>query len=176
EGRADLGIVTTGGTLPEGLEGRGWRQDRLLVVMAEKHPLAASASIRFDVVLDHPVVGVVESGALALLLEEQAQRRGRPMPYRFRVAGTDAGRRLVAAGHGISVMPEGVALPYEVALRLRCVPLAEPWALRRLRLVTRPAELLPAPARLLAAHLLRTEEPWGAEIERPPSANATRAK
>jgi DNA-binding transcriptional LysR family regulator len=71
------------------------------------------------------------------------------------VASTDAARRLVAAGHGVTVMPDGVARPYEGALGLRGVPVAERWAKRRLRLVARPAEALPAPARLLLDRLLR---------------------
>jgi hypothetical protein len=52
-------------------------------------------------------------------------------------------------------MPDGVARPYEAALGLRGVPLAEGWARRRLRLMARPAEALPVPARLLLEHLLR---------------------
>ncbi|MCR0985196.1 LysR family transcriptional regulator [Roseomonas populi] len=159
EDRADLGLVTVAGPLPPGLEGQSWREDRLLVVMPAGHPLATAASLTFDAVLDLPVIGAVEAGALALLLEEQAQRRGRPLPYRFRVAGTDAVRRMVAAGHGVTVMPDGVARPYEAALGLHGVPLAEPWAVRRLRLVARPAGLLSPPARLLAAHLLSGRSP-----------------
>ena len=102
---------------------------------------------------------MLESGALSLLLEEQAQRLGRGLRYRFRVASTDAARRLIAAGHGVSVMPDGVARPYEAALGLRGVPIAEGWARRRLSLVARPAGDLPAPARLLLDHLLRPAPP-----------------
>jgi DNA-binding transcriptional LysR family regulator len=98
---------------------------------------------------------VLESGALSLLLEGAAQRLGRPLRYRFRVASTDAARSLVAAGHGVTVMPDGVARPYEAALGLRGIPLAERWSRRRLRLVSRAAELLPPAARLLQEHLLR---------------------
>ena len=91
-----------------------------------------------------------------MLIEEQAQRLGRRPRYRLRVASTDAARRLVAAGHGVTVMPDGVARPYEAALGLRGVPLMERWAGRRLRLVARSAEALPVPARLLLDHLLQT--------------------
>jgi DNA-binding transcriptional LysR family regulator len=154
EGRADLGIVTSSDRVPTGLEAHPWHEDHLLAVMPAGHPLAARASIGFGEVLDEPLVGVLESGALSLLLEEQAQRLGRGLRYRFRVASTDAARRLVAAGHGVTVMPDGVARPYEAALGLAGVPLAEPWARRRLWLAARLAEALPAPARLLRDHLL----------------------
>ena len=155
EGRADLGIVTSGNRVPDGLEAHPWHEDRLLAVMRADHPLAARASVGFGEVLDQPLVGVLESGALSLLLEEQAQHLGRGLRYRFRVASTDAARRLVAAGHGVTVMPDGVARPYEAALGLRGIPLAEQWARRQLWLVARPAEALPVPARLLMEHLLR---------------------
>ncbi len=161
EGRADLGVVTSGDRVPAGLEAHPWHEDRLLAVVPEGHPFAARASVGFGDVLDEPLVGVLESGALALLLEEQAQRLGRGLRYRFRVASTDAARRLVAAGHGVSVMPDGVARPYEAALGLRGVPLADRWSRRRLRLVSREAGLLGPPARLLQGHLLRPEPAAG---------------
>jgi DNA-binding transcriptional LysR family regulator len=157
EGRADLGIVTSAGQVPVGLEARPWREDRLLMVVPAAHPFAARAAVGFAEVLEQPLVGALESSALALLLEEAAQQLGRRPRYRFRVAGTDAIRRLVAAGHGVTVMPDGVARPYEAALGLRGIPLTEPWARRQLRLVARAAELLPASARLLHDHLLRSK-------------------
>jgi DNA-binding transcriptional LysR family regulator len=155
EGRADLGVVTSGNRVPDGLEAHPWHEDRLLAVVRADHPLAARASVGFGEVLDQPLVGVLESGALSLLLEEQAEHLGRGLRYRFRVGSTDAARRLVAAGHGVTVMPDGVARPYEAALGLRGIPLAEQWARRQLWLVARSAEALPVPARLLMEHLLR---------------------
>lgn len=155
DGRADLGVVTSADRVPAGLDAHPWHEDRLLAVVPADHRFAQRPSVGFGEVLDEPLVGVLESGALSLLIEEEAQRLGRGPRYRFRVASTDAARRLVAAGHGVTLMPDGVVRPYEGALGLRGVPLAEPWARRRLWLVARPAETLPAPARLLLDHLLR---------------------
>jgi DNA-binding transcriptional LysR family regulator len=157
EGRADLGIVTVGGTMPAGLEAQPWREDRLIVVVPAGHPFTDRASVGFAEVLEQPLVGVLEGGALSLLLEEAAQRLGLRPRYRFQVASTDAARRLVAAGHGVTVMPDRVARPYEAALELRGIPLADRWSRRRLRLVARTAGLLALPARLLQDHLLRPE-------------------
>lgn len=104
--------------------------------------------------LDEALIGVQEAGALALLIEDEAQRLGRRPRYRFRVASTDVGRRLVAAGQGVTLMPDGVLDGYEEALGLRGVPIAEEWPLRNLRLVSRPNDTLPHPARLLRQFLL----------------------
>lgn len=163
DGRADLGVVTATGRVPAGLQTHPWREDRLLVAVAVAHPFAGREAVGFDEVLDQPLVGVQESGALSLLLEEAAQRLGRRPRYRFRVAGTDAARRLVAAGHGVTVMPDGMLRPYQAALGLRGVPLAEAWSHRRLGLVARPADMLPPPARLLLDHLLRPTSGAGSD-------------
>jgi DNA-binding transcriptional LysR family regulator len=117
--------------------------------------LAERSSVGFAELLDQPLIGVLERGALSLLLEGAAERLGRHLRYRFRVASTDAARNLVAAGHGVTVMPDGVARPFEGLLGLRGIPLAERWSRRRLRLVSRAAALLPPAVRVLQAYLLR---------------------
>ncbi|MGO9358748.1 MAG: LysR family transcriptional regulator [Xanthobacteraceae bacterium] len=154
DGRADLGLITTEARVPSGLEASTWREDRLLMVVHKGHPLASRKSIGFAEALEHPLIGVQESGAITLLLDDAAQRLGRSIRYHFRVASTDAARRLVAAGHGGTIMPEGVLRGYEEALALRGVPLSDRWSRRRLRLVTRPTNVLPPPAQLLRDHLL----------------------
>ncbi len=161
EGRADLGIVTVGGTLPAGLEAQPWREDRLLAVVPEGHPFVGRASVGFAEVLEQPLVGVQEGGALSLMIGEAAQRLGLRPRYRFQVASPDAARSLVAAGHGVTVMPDRIARPYEAALGLRGVPLADRWSRRRLRLVSREAGLLASPACLLQGHLLRPQSAMG---------------
>lgn len=154
EGRVDLGIITSGVAVPAGLEAHAWHGDALLAVMPAGHRLAGREALRFADVLDEPLIGVQTGGALAILLEEEARRLGRAPHYRFRVATTDAARRLAAAGLGVTVMPDGVARPYLTALGLAGVLLAEDWAQRRLRIVARPRPGLPAAARLLLDHLL----------------------
>ncbi len=155
EGRADLGIITSGSRIPLGLYGHRWRKDRLLAVVTSNHPLASCASVSFEEVLRYPLIGAVARGTLALLLEDRAERLGRRVRYRFHVESTDAARRLAAAGHGITVMPDGLVRPYEATFGLRGIPIAERWAHRQLRLVARAPDMLPVPARLLLDHLLK---------------------
>ena len=171
EGRADLGIVTTAARVPAALEAQFWREDNLVAVVPVDHPLATRRSISYGEILDHPLVAVQEGGALSLLLEEAAQRLGRQAFYRCRVTSLDAAWRLVSAGHGITVAPEGMIRLYEPVFGLRGIPLDEDWARRRLRIVSRPPSALPPPARLLLEHLLQTKLEHAAE--RPPMEDAT---
>ncbi len=88
----------------------------------------------------------------ALQLAEAAARLHRAIRHAQRVGTTEAGRRLVAAGHGIAVLPDGMVRPFEAAMGIRGIPLAEEWSRRRHRLLLRE-EALPAPARRLLDHL-----------------------
>lgn len=153
DGQADIGIVSRAGVMPEGLVARPWRSDRLVVAIPATHRFAAREALRYAEVLEEPMIGVLAGGSLALLLEGEAERLGRAPRWRFRVQGTDAARHLIAAGHGLGVMPEGVVLPHAAAFGLRGVPLAEGWAERQSSIVLRDGAALSAPVRLLLDHL-----------------------
>ncbi len=153
DGQGDIGIVARSDALPEGLVARPWRSDRLVVVIPATHRFAARDTLRYAEVLEEPMIGVLAGGSLTLRLEEEAERLGRKPRWRFRVQGTDAARHLIAAGHGIGVMPEGVVLPHAAAFDLRGVSLAEGWAERQLSIVIRDGTALAPPARLLLDHL-----------------------
>lgn len=154
EGRADLGLVTSQGTVPAGLDAHAWRTDRLMVAVPAGHPLASRPHVGFAEVLDGALIGIQLGGALAHLLASAAKALGRQPRFQLRVASMDAARCLVAAGCGVAVMPEGLIQPYAAALNIHGVLLSDVWAHRSLRLVARPAAALPAPARLLRDHLL----------------------
>jgi DNA-binding transcriptional LysR family regulator len=154
DGRTDLGLITTAARIPVGLDARVWRRDRLLVVVHGRHGLAGRDSVTYAEALDYPMVGVLEASAITLLLEKEAQELGRRARFKFRVESTDVARRLVAAGHGVSIMPDGVLHGYEAALNLRGVPLSDAWSFRDLRLVSRAGDVLTPPARLLRDTLL----------------------
>jgi DNA-binding transcriptional LysR family regulator len=153
EGRADLGVVSTGVEVPAGLQAEPWREDRLLVVVQVDHPLARRPSVSFEEVLEYEHVGISETHALSLQLAEAAARLHRSIHHAQRVVTSEAGRRLVAAGHGAAVLPDGLVRPFEAVMGIRGVPLAEEWACRRHRLLFRDEARLPGPARRLLDHL-----------------------
>lgn len=155
EARADLAIITANAAIPADLVAAKWRTDRLLLIVSRSHELARRRSVKFSEILHYPMIEVMEHGALTLMLAEAAQKLGRAPHYRYRVATMDAARRLAASGLAVNVMPDGLAAPYADALGLRHLRIDEPWATRRLRLVSRPADALAPPARLLRDHLLK---------------------
>jgi DNA-binding transcriptional LysR family regulator len=73
----------------------------------------------------------------------------------MQVSSIDAAARMVVAGLGLAILPLELATPHAGAGRLALVPLAEPWAVRRFVVVTRPTPLLSTAARLLAESLHR---------------------
>lgn len=154
EGRSDIALITTPQAIPDGLVAHAWRRDALRVVAPASNPVAQKRSIGFAEVLDWPLIGVLAGGALTLQLDEAAQKLGRRPDYRYRVATPDAAMRLVAAGHGLTVMPDCVLEVFSGRIGAVGIALTEPWAARELRLVTRPAQTLSLPARLLVERLL----------------------
>ena len=153
--RQDLGLITSASEILSSLEARPWRRDRLVVLCRADHPLATARSLRFGALLEHPLIGVQEGGALSLILDDAARRLGHRLEFRFQVGATEAARGLVAAGLGLAVVPEGLAGTGPGTPALCAVPLEEGWARRQLRLITRPAAMLPPAARLLRDHLAR---------------------
>jgi DNA-binding transcriptional LysR family regulator len=65
--------------------------------------------------------------------------------------------KMIEAGLGIGVLPEGAAKPFVAAKQLRIVKLSDPWAKRHMYVCVRDYESLPAIARKLVDHLRRTK-------------------
>jgi DNA-binding transcriptional LysR family regulator len=152
EGAADLGVLWDHADTA-GLHCTPYRSDRLCVVMAASHPLARRPSLTFAETLDEPAIGISPGGLLDQMLRRQAALLGRTPMYRMQVSSMDAACRLIAAGLGLGLLPREVPVSLAGAGRLALVPLAEDWAQRRFVVVTRPAPLRSAAARLLAEFL-----------------------
>jgi len=154
EGTADLGVLWDLIDL-SGLQVLPYRSDRLCVALSPDHPLARRPSLAYEDTLDQSSINVSPGGQLDQLLRRHAALLGRVPSYRMQVSSIDAAARMVVAGLGLAILPLELATPHAGAGRLALVPLAEPWAVRRFVLVTRPTPLLSAAARLLAETLHR---------------------
>jgi DNA-binding transcriptional LysR family regulator len=155
EGRADIGLVASSVEIPPDLAVHPYRADRLVAVVWPTHPLATSAAIDFEWLLDYEHVGIGVNAAVSVQLAEEAARLNRTIRHSYRVETVDVARRMVAAGLGVAVLPDGMVVPYQEAVGIVAVPLRDAWARRAKRICVRDSSLT-ASARLFLAHVQQT--------------------
>jgi DNA-binding transcriptional LysR family regulator len=152
-GRADLGIVADAVDTAAELETVPFADDRLVLVVPRKHPLASRRRIALREVLDQDFIGLSAGSALQAHIDDQAARAGHPLKMRVRLPGFDAICRVVESGIGVAVVSKIAADRCRKSMAIAPVALSDSWALRRLRLCARSFHALPAPARDLVACL-----------------------
>jgi molybdate transport repressor ModE-like protein len=153
QGRADIGIVADTVALGT-LEHVAIQDDRLALVTRPGHPLAASARVSFSECLDEPFVGLTEGSALWEHLEGQAHPLGQRPRYRIRLPSIELVCRYVAAGIGVSVLPERAVDRWAPEFPVAVTELSDDWAHRRLTICHNSSADLSAPAKRLLARLL----------------------
>ncbi|MDM0066547.1 LysR family transcriptional regulator [Variovorax sp. J31P207] len=131
--RADVGIGVDM-PVPSGLETWLFATDPLQVVLPAGHALAKRKALTFAQVLELPLIGVHQGGALDRALHERAAASHRPFAPTVSVSSFDAVCRMVEAGLGIAVIPQSAAAAYAGNPRFVRRPLDEPWAARELRM------------------------------------------
>lgn len=152
EGRAEFGLIADSAN-PGDLETIPIADDRLVLLVPSHHPIAASPAISFGDVLDEPFVGL-SAGALHTHLADQAARLGRRIAYRVRLRSFENVARLIEAGVGIGILPFSAAERFG-SETLRIIPLADPWASRRLLLCATAFADLSRHARILVDEIIR---------------------
>jgi DNA-binding transcriptional LysR family regulator len=151
-GHADIGIASDA-VDHAGLETLPFAIDRMVLVAPAGGPFAGRRQVAFTEALDHPFVGLSRGSALQDYLAGHAARAGRQIAFRIRMRGFDGLCRMVAAGVGIGIVPETAAARSQRLHEVAVIPLADPWAVRRLLLCLRDRAGLPAPARALVQAL-----------------------
>lgn len=156
EGLADIGIFA-GHVDPRKLEIFPYRQDHLVLVTPEDHPLSACESLYLHEATDYDFVGLQQDTSLQALLHEQASRVGKTLRMRIQVRSFDGICRMIQHGMGIGVLPQR-ALHRDLSdQHLRLIPLSDDWACRELVIGMRRYETLPVVSRHLVDHLLSRE-------------------
>ncbi|MBV8392201.1 MAG: LysR family transcriptional regulator [Alphaproteobacteria bacterium] len=152
ENRADIGIF--GGNIhAPGLNIFPYREDRLVAIVAQDHPLARRRSIAFTDMVEHEFVMLEKGSSIDTLCVRAAAELGRQLRLRVRVGGFDAMFRLVASRMGVGVAPQEIVQPRLKEAGLAMIRLDEPWTRRLLVLGVRDQAVLPPSTRLLLDHL-----------------------
>jgi DNA-binding transcriptional LysR family regulator len=156
DGSADMGVFSDhiGQT---DLETRVYRRDTLMLIVPRGHPLAERTSVRLDETAKYDHVGLQEGSSLQARVLEEASRSETSIRLRVQVFGFDGVRRMVEAGLGVAVLPQGAVIPYLGAKEFSALDLDEPWAKRSLLLGFREYRSLPIVARALIECLAPAE-------------------
>ncbi|WP_034297565.1 LysR substrate-binding domain-containing protein [Herbaspirillum sp. RV1423] len=155
DGIADIGIVAD--SVETGpLQTLPFRQDRLVAVVPHKHALARRKTLPFAEIVDKNFVGLSNGSALQEHLAGHALRAGRRLQYRVRLRSFDGICRMVERDVGIAIIPETAALRCQKTTAIRCIPLSDAWATRRLLICVRNQDELPGHTRQLLEQLRMT--------------------
>ncbi|MFB3918255.1 MAG: LysR family transcriptional regulator [Terriglobales bacterium] len=84
-----------------------WRRERLVVIVAPDHPLAMRNSITTDVLLATPMLGGEPGTGTGTLLRNVLGDRAREMKVSQNLGSTEAVKRAVRSGLGVSLVLEG---------------------------------------------------------------------
>ena len=151
-GHVDLGVYS-GFTEADGLRTVRYREDRLVIAAPGNDPLGARERVRLAELIDRDFVGLQQGSSIQTYLERQVEALGGRVRTRVEVMSFDGVRRMVAAGLGLAVLPEGAVAPFRREASLVMIPLEESWATRELRIAYRDPGTLSPPARLLLTAL-----------------------
>lgn len=152
DGEADLGIFAD--NVPsQDVEKFLYRRDRLVVLVPPHHPLAARAEVSFSETLGYDFVGLNHGSSLLQRLTDASVTLDKVLRLRIQVSSFDGICRMIEAGLGIGILPQGAVRAENFGAGLRAIELTDAWASRTLWLgVKSSASLLPE-ARKLLEHL-----------------------
>lgn len=151
-GSADIAIFSE--HVPhDRIQARLYRRDTLMVITPKSHPLAGRTSLKLAEILAFDQVGLQDDSSLQAKVQAEALKAGTALRNRVKVLSFDGVRRMVEAGLGVAVLPQGAVTPYLATLEIAAIVLAEPWATRSLLVGFRELGSLPLVSRRLIDHL-----------------------
>jgi DNA-binding transcriptional LysR family regulator len=153
DGISDIGIIASNVAPAMGLEILPYRQDRLVALFPEDHPQAALDRIDFAQMRGTDYISLETGSSLQVLLAQAAESLGFLLNTRIEVTTFEAAIRMVEAGLGVAVVPDGVVQAFAGNLRVKGVPLSNDWALRNLVICVKDPHRLTAAAKLMLEHL-----------------------
>jgi DNA-binding transcriptional LysR family regulator len=136
EGSADLGIIVHN-VHTRNLEVTPFREDRLVVIVPVGHALAGEKSVRFFQALEWNFIGLRDQASHQQFISKTALLLGQSVHVRVQVESFEAVCHMVAAGAGVSIVPESTTRRLQGTLPLTVVKLNEAWSRRELKLVSR---------------------------------------
>ncbi|SHE10061.1 HTH-type transcriptional regulator gltC [Chlamydia abortus] len=141
EGEIDLSFISPFPESHNYVSGEILLTEELFGILPDTHPLAGEATIRLDQLKDEPFVMFSDAYSLRTIVLQACKKAGFVPQIGFEGEETDTIRGLVAAGLGVSLMPE-MALMETSKLQPARVRVIEPTVTRTIGLIRRKSEKL----------------------------------
>jgi LysR family transcriptional regulator, transcription activator of glutamate synthase operon len=154
KGNIDLAFISPFPVQHVDLEGELLLTEQLKVILPVNHKLAGSSSISLDQLKDESFVMFSEHYSLRSIVLEACRKAGFTPRIGFEGEETDTIRGLVAAGLGVSLLPE-MALIETSPMMPVSIPISGPPVVRTVGLATRSGERLPLVAEKFRNYLTK---------------------
>lgn len=128
----DVGFFSENTAVPQGIEVKPYKRDKLVVGVPLNHPLADQESITLQQALAYSIIGSHKDSALYSLLKKHASTLNHPFEAIIKVSSFDCMCNLIVSGLGVGILPDYIVDVYAKSIAITKVDLAEPWADRRL--------------------------------------------
>ena len=153
EAEVDLAFISPYPEKSELVTGEVVLTEELFAILPENHPLALEVSIDLTQLKDETFVMFSPGYSLRPLVWEACKEAGFTPTIGFEGEETDTIRGLVAAGMGVSLLPE-MALYYTSELMPAVVKVSRPHVTRTIGLIRRNGGKLPTVAKMFHSFLL----------------------
>jgi Transcriptional regulator len=154
KGEIDLAFISPFPDENEQVCGEVLLTEELYAIVPPGHPLAKRESIELSELKDETFVLFSEGYSLRPIVWEACEQAGFKPKIGFEGEETDTIRGLVAAGMGVSLLPE-MALHHQGQLQPAKVRISEPRVTRTIGLIRRSNEKLPLVAKVFHGFLVR---------------------
>jgi DNA-binding transcriptional LysR family regulator len=152
DGLVDIGITSGLVEITE-LETIPYRTDKLVIVAPQDHPVSVFDSMCFEETLKYSYVGLQEGSSIRKMLKEKANMLKKNILFNVSVMSFSGVIKMVEAGLGVTIMPEGAIVDLSSANNLKIINLKDDWSVRTLQIIVREKESLPLVARKLVDYL-----------------------
>lgn len=153
EAEADLAFISPYPEKHEQVAGEVILTEELFAILPENHPLASEVSIDLAQLKEDSFVLFSPGYSLRSLVWDACREAGFTPRIAFEGEETDTIRGLVAAGMGVSLLPE-MALSHNNSLMPAVVKVSHPHVTRTIGLIRRKGDKLPAVVQMFHSFLL----------------------
>lgn len=150
---ADIGIIS-GDVVTDDVATMHLTTNRLVVIVPRQHELASRDAVNFREILDYDYVALATGAATQSFLDAAAEALHTRLRKRVEASGYDAIRRMVAAGAGVSIIPNLTVERLRLGDECVVLELDELWAEREFQLCLPEGRKLPTFTQALVEDLL----------------------